>query len=785
MGDDNFSISEEMKKAKTQQLSRLKAQLFEQKTKSFDDNHDFTMSHFLVRPGGSIAVMGAGDGRVCAEYARLKPHLQIIGLENNPHNISKAQKRFKISNLSMIQGDMEMIPFADNTLHGLLHAGTLHRLYSRTGYNITSVMNALRTQMAALKLGGLLVIRDYILPTGNKFILMEFPDTKSYGKDIHDLSDADLLLRFSQTARPLDTNGCEGFFIEELESKTDGTRLFRLPYKWAVEFIYRMDKRDDWDAELLQEYTFLTPHELSKQLDLLGVRTIYTGPYWDEDTITNNYQDRFKLYSEDGQTIEYPPTTFVTVAQKIGINEPVIIQERRPLSADDKDTQLTIKAVKDDDNHVYEFAELKNNTNDILPYRITDDGRLFILLRSGVPRPAVGAAPRGTPNLDGKTWSGFMFEPIVIPAGLGDERDDVIRETLYDLIRIPFEDQGQSEFITSYFPDAEKISSRVDAYSIEVKLPRDALKRAQANEAQHHPFNPGFVREFDAQDVLKAIHVGLVPDTRLEIALTVLMENLGITPENLIAEHIKPGISSPKKILTPDEVEELSRKGNIFTVTDERPGSIKHVHSIFVEETRIDGLATGVATHHHDMILPIHTSTNTVVVLPLTVDSASGEMMVGLEQRKAPAANRVGGQETQLNLPTFRLPEDIRTISQAKEFVAVQIGCRPEDLRQMGSSYFIHSETGPERIFPMSVCNPGDIDFNNMDFIHYQYLNFLMQPIAEGPLRDKSTMGLMLKGKKWLQQMHGYGYSNTDVLNETQKRQLRENLFQPPPLKPE
>src|SRR5512138_1796403 len=111
MNDDTFSLSDGIRAAKAEQLQRLKSQLFDQKTKSFDDNHDFTMSHFLVRPGGSIAVMGAGDGAVCTEYARLKPHIQIIGLESNPQNVVNAQKRHRLPNLSVIQGDMEFIPF--------------------------------------------------------------------------------------------------------------------------------------------------------------------------------------------------------------------------------------------------------------------------------------------------------------------------------------------------------------------------------------------------------------------------------------------------------------------------------------------------------------------------------------------------------------------------------------------------------------------------------------------------------------------------------------------------
>ena len=56
--------------------------------------------------------------------------------------------------------------------------------------------------------------------------------------ELQDFSDADLLVYYSQTARPLE-NGYEGFFLEELAPLPDreGTRLFRLLHKWAIEFI--------------------------------------------------------------------------------------------------------------------------------------------------------------------------------------------------------------------------------------------------------------------------------------------------------------------------------------------------------------------------------------------------------------------------------------------------------------------------------------------------------------------------------------------------------------------
>src|SRR5690606_18341862 len=94
-----------------------------------------------------------------------------------------------------------------------------------------------------LKNEGLMLIRDYALPQRGEYVLLEMPDTISRGKDIKSMSEADLLVWYSERARPKDDPGCHGFFLEELPPRFPQTRLFRLPYKWAYEFITRKDNR--------------------------------------------------------------------------------------------------------------------------------------------------------------------------------------------------------------------------------------------------------------------------------------------------------------------------------------------------------------------------------------------------------------------------------------------------------------------------------------------------------------------------------------------------------------
>src|SRR4029079_19456020 len=91
---------------------------------------------------------------------------------------------------------------------------------------------------------------------------------------------ADLLVAFANTARPLDKDNGPGFFLEELDARMAGTRLFRVAHKWAAEFVLRKDYRNHWDVELLEEYSYFTADELVDELNAAGGRLLCAEPYW-------------------------------------------------------------------------------------------------------------------------------------------------------------------------------------------------------------------------------------------------------------------------------------------------------------------------------------------------------------------------------------------------------------------------------------------------------------------------------------------------------------------------
>lgn len=84
-------------------------------------------------------------------------------------------------------------------------------------------------------------------------------------------------------------------FLEELPANYPRTRLFRVPSKWANEFILRKDNRELLREELSKEYAFYTETEFRKVLRGFGARIAYTAPHWDEGFIKARYTGGSRL----------------------------------------------------------------------------------------------------------------------------------------------------------------------------------------------------------------------------------------------------------------------------------------------------------------------------------------------------------------------------------------------------------------------------------------------------------------------------------------------------------
>src|SRR5262245_32413742 len=151
-----------------------------------------TTAHFPVR--GRIADMGSGSGRGTFDLASLYHGLELVGVDINPVSVQRASETFQRPNLSYVVGDIAEKVFPAASLDGILDSSVLHHVTSFNCFDVKRVFATLDNQVAQLKTGGVIIIRDFVIPDGGAdHVYLDLPtnDGKEAGS-IKELSTASL-----------------------------------------------------------------------------------------------------------------------------------------------------------------------------------------------------------------------------------------------------------------------------------------------------------------------------------------------------------------------------------------------------------------------------------------------------------------------------------------------------------------------------------------------------------------------------------------------------------------
>lgn len=662
-------------------------------------------AHFLLPTGATVVDMACGRGEVTYMFAAMNPNIQVIGLDRNMAAIEFARKTYELPNLSYRVGDVRMEDFEDTSIDGIINSNILYQVYSENDRDPSEVTNVIEAQISKLKPGGLFLVRDYMMPT-DEYVFLELPDVESKGTHIAELSDADLLVHYSQTARPLG-NGCEGFFLEELPPARENTRLFRLLHKWALEFIHRKDSRNKWATEVHQEFTFFTYQDYRREFSKMGMRMIYSAPYWNPWVVSNCFKGRFQLYREDGTPMSSPATNHFVLSQRVGSETSLTVEERRP--AQRKVEKLSISTVRDKETgQVHEFAKRPDEYCDIVPYRFTRDGRLMIYVQSGFPRPVVNAVSRGAHNLDGKRWSGHLIEPIMMDTSDMTDDVDANKSQILEFVggHLKLKARINDSFVVgpSYYPSPDQLDMVIEPVFVEVHKPEKTSWRIE-DVTQSGFTNNGRVLELEADEIIRAAQVGLLPDPRLELHIFDLMMRFDIKPPPYIGEQLPETQGAPETIKDAEQILEAVKPGEF---APERQGHthLKPVRSIFVEDGKFGGAVRGMNSQDAEFIVTEDGVENIAVILPMTRDW-DNNVLVALEPKSLPVPQRMGGSGNMLTLPSFVLPKDIHTVEEAKQFVAKKFNLPVERVGQLGESYYTQTDMMPQRVYPFCIATEG------------------------------------------------------------------------------
>ena len=673
----------------------------------------FTISHMLLPSGSTVADMACSDGVMTYTMSVLKPDINFIGVDKNSGLMKLARSKFKRNNLEFKVGNINGNTFEENSLDGIIDSFILHEKYSGSSYNDDTVRETLKDQFLFLRDDGLIFIRDYAMPPPEEFVLMELPDEKSHGSSLHHMSEADLLIWFSESAHPKESNGCGGFYLEELPPRFPKTRLFRLPHKWAYEFIMRKDDRSKWEDELPKEYTFYTDHDYRKVLRNLGTRVLYTAPHWDDNIIKNNFEGKFRMFDEDRNYLGHPPTSFVALAQKIGEMKSLVLHEKR-ISRSNSGS-ITISSVKNKKTgQLIDVISRGLELAEVIPYRVTKDGKLMVYLHEGRPRGLVNAVPRAGTQIDGKRWSGHMTEAITIDSEhvksiIPGDYKNTLKFAKNFLGLKPSNTKTIIEKGPGYYPDPSHIDERIETYYMEVCDPKGKIEPVEFhNETGEFSFK-GKIRELDAQYVLNAITVGFLPNSRLETQLLALFQKLGIRSESWAESPLALKEEEIENVLNVREIlEEYTKPTNDYKDSKGSAGQFKLVQSVFVDEgQKKGGGMAGLASENIQFALSEENTINSVVVLPLTKD-LNGEVMAGVVKEFLPIPERYAGNGMTVTAPRFDLPKEITNMEEAKKFVADQFEVPVEQVCRLGESFFTHIGVTPHKVYPFAVANVLD-----------------------------------------------------------------------------
>ncbi|HVG39214.1 MAG TPA: methyltransferase domain-containing protein [Pyrinomonadaceae bacterium] len=674
-----------------------------------------TTAHFPVR--GRIADMGSGSGRGTYDLACLYGGLELVGVDINPVSVERAGHEFRRSNLSYRVGDISDMVFPAESLDGILNSSVLHHVTSFNDFDINRVFATLDNQVAQLKTGGVIIIRDFVIPDGPEQVYLDVPETDvSASEGIGGLSTSSLLELFARQWRS-SVNRDAPVPLARVNSPRPGFARYELSLRAAAEFVLRKDYRADWEAEVLEEYTYLSQSQFEAAFRSRGLRIITSRPLWNPWIVQNRFEDKFYLSNLDGSPLPFPPTNYLIVGEKVsrGSGVELFERQRRAISTPGF---FGLKAYRHKaSGQVIELAERPNQTIDVVPWS-ESSGQVFVFAKKDFPRPVIRACT-DQPRLNSATFSGYITEPIsAIVEATGDGEQEVER-ILRERAGFSTEDIINIGEQFSYYTSPGGVNELVTSRLVEVRA-----RETPFSFPNYTPFtDAGTVRELDAAQVLRACHVGGMFDARLEINIYRLLRSLGRKASPWIGAPIHltvrpatftPSASAP--VIVPplnaafDEASPLPRPDFLSL----REGS-------FAERDREGRI---LAEAQFEYVLPRSLSNNTLVVLPVV--RTEGGVFVGIEHRDLPAVQSFSGNSGIATAPAWRLPPTVTHQSEIPSFLKGALerdfGLRPYRAWELGGPYFPTPGITPEIVYPYAVeVEPGGD--SKLRFIHVEEIS--------------------------------------------------------------
>jgi SAM-dependent methyltransferase len=664
-----------------------------------------TTAHFPT--SGKVADMGCGSGRGTYDLGCLYRDLELAGVDVNPVSVERATELYARPNVRFVTGDISDMVFPPEALDGILDSSVLHHVTSFNGYDLNRVRKTLDNQVAQLKIGGVLIIRDFVIPDGPSEVYLDLPAAD--GEDAGPVKHLATSALFRQFARDFRSSvNPSGPVPYQMIGPSGPDRIrYQVSLRAAAEFVLRKDYRTDWDTELIEEYTYMTRREFETEFRRRGLRIVASIPLWNPWIVKHRFEGRFEFQSLAGEVLPFPPTNYLIVGEKVMAGSGVALVEIKN-SEISRPGFLGLKHYRHKDTGgVYELVERPNFTVDLVPW-FDYEGQIFVLAKKDFPRPILSADP-DQPGLDESSLSGYITEPITAIVERSEDSDDAVKRILLERARVPggeiIEIGPQFHYFTSPGGVDELVRSRLVQITPVHRPHLDVINYTGFTSA-------GFVRELDAAQTLRACQVGGMFDARLEINIYRLLLERKLSTGPWIGAQIDLGMQPDTGLALTTAASALAVGSRVAfeALEDQRaPGFLSIRQGLFAE---IDVAGARLAEVRFEYILPRLLSRNTVVAIPVA-KTACG-IYTAVEHRDLPAVQRFTGSSTMTTAPAWRLQADVRHRSQIPEFLKMALArdfgagiCGCWDL---GGPYLPTPGVTPERVMPYAV----EIDLSSL-----------------------------------------------------------------------
>ncbi|MBX7172297.1 MAG: methyltransferase domain-containing protein [Pyrinomonadaceae bacterium] len=698
--------------------------------KSMQQKIALTTAHFPSH--GKIADMGSGSGSGTFDLAKLYENLTLVGVDINPVTVEYSRNHYKLLNLSFETGDIADNVFPQESLDGILDSSVLHHVTSFNGFDVKQINRTISNQVAQLKQGGVLIIRDFVVPDeAEKLIYLDLPNNDGKEKgEIPELSTAALFEVFARNFRS-SLNLDSGVHFEKADCPRENFLRFKVTLRTAAEFVLRKDYRDHWEPELLEEYTYCSQTDFEYLFKIHGLRIVVSMPLWNPWIVSNRFAGKFYLSDLEGNHVHFPPTNYLIVGEKIKQTEGNQILECG--NADEEPNFLKLKAYRHKEtNQVFELAERPNQTFDLLPWFEDSDGQLFVLAKKDFPRPIVNAQ-RQEKHLNRANYSGYLTEPITAivkseenyPQMNTDEHGFLENSASLRLCGEILRERAnlaENEILsiskpTFCFPSPGGVDEQVQSFLVQIK----PWEREPFEIENYSPFtSAGVVRELDALQVLRAAHVGGMFDARLETNIYRLLRELKRSAGSWIGAEIEP-ISQRLNIQIEKDFD--LEKREVF-----EPCELKENKFLQLERAEFieyDSTGDHLKRAEFEYVIPKNLSKNTVTAIPFF--KADNEIFVGIEYRDLPAVQRFTGNSNLACVPAWRLPKTVSHKFDIEPFLqekfANDFNVSINKLWELGGSFFTSAGITPEIIYPMAVeLKAESLDETDLKFFNLKTL---------------------------------------------------------------